>query len=202
MQDILDRRFRYIRLQIPTSNIILWTSLTRQPMLSASFPDICGRPGDLSFFFKVIKLASNCFADRTVSSICTEETARHLYSGFVIGQRHYALCFLSQVQLAGHTTTESLCIMRRSQTRTCLQTCQLTSTARFHFYLLTNVITDRNWVHHCQQSSVIQVNWFLTDSHWWPSNFSGVLRFFWGFRARGKGSLLDSGCDWRFFVDV
>jgi hypothetical protein len=104
----LDRRFKYIRLQIPTSNIILWTSLTRQPMLSTSIPDIRGRPGDLRFFFKLIKLASNRFADRTVASVCTGEIARHSYSGFVIGQRHYALCFLSHAQLAGHNATESL----------------------------------------------------------------------------------------------
>lgn len=122
VRDILDRRFRYIRLQIPTSSIILWTSLTRQPMLSVTFPDIRGRPGDLPFFFKPIKLGSNRFADRTVSSICTEEIARHPYSGFVVGQRHYALYFLSRVQLAGHTATKSLCRMRGSHTRTCLQT--------------------------------------------------------------------------------
>ena len=93
--------------------------------------------------------------------------------------------------------------IRKSYRRTCLQTlCDLMSTARSHFCLLTKVITDRNWVRHCRRSSVILVNWFLTDSHWWPSRFSGVLRFFWGFRARRKGSLLDSDRDWRFIVDV
>ena len=126
VQGVLDRRFRYIRLQIPTSSIILWTALTRQPMPSASFPDIHGHPGDLLFFIKLIELASNRFADRTVSSICTEETARHSYSGFVFGQLHDAVCFLSHLNWQDWLTALTAygaCAwdMRKNYTRECLQ---------------------------------------------------------------------------------
>jgi len=173
VQDILDRRFRYIRLQTPTSSVILWTSLTRQPMLSASCLDDRGRPGELRFFFKLIKLGSKRFGDRTVSSICTEEIVRHPYSGLVFGQRHDTLCFLLYAQLTRYTTTESVRRKRMGHTRKLEASvfaylCEMTSRAQSHFRLLTKVITDRNWVHHCRRSFVIQVNWFLADSHWWP----------------------------------
>jgi hypothetical protein len=82
-------------------------------MLSASFPDFRGRPGDLRFFLNLIKPASNRFADRAISFI----TAGHTYSGFVFGQRHHTQCFLSHAQLAGHTTTKCLWRMRMRHTQ-------------------------------------------------------------------------------------
>jgi len=146
VRDVLDPRFRYIRLQIPTINIILWTPLKRQPMLSASFPDNRGCPGDLCFFFKLIKLGSKRFADRTVSSICTEELYTTLTVGWFLANDMMHCDFYRMLKWQGTLLLKAYGVcawdIRKSEAYVFTDLCESTSTARSHFCLLTKVITD------------------------------------------------------------
>jgi hypothetical protein len=55
-------------------------------MLSTFFSDVHGCPGDWRVLPKLVKLASNHFADKRISSTRTAEIALHPYSGIVFGQ--------------------------------------------------------------------------------------------------------------------
>jgi len=187
VQDILDRLLGISDFKFGRS--VSFCGLSCHGSLWFQHPSLtAGRPGDLCFFFKLIKLGSKRIADRTVSSICTEELYGTLTVGWFLANDMMHCAFYRNLKWQGTLLLKAYgaCAwdIRISDRLKCLQTYVIRRTRHDPICILTKVITDRNWVHHCRRSSVIEVNWFLADSHWWRSRFSGVLRFFWGFRAR------------------